>query len=108
MSPRQPPLTIDDHMHLSNLLKDLRCSMAYLLRRTSMTSKLGRDAMAAVAALDRLRDGLDDWLYRQAPPSRDPRRLAPNVYFVEQHFHQRSADPAEMETDVFASWTPGY
>jgi hypothetical protein len=108
MSRRKPPLTIDDHMHLSNLLKDLRCSVACLLRCTSMTSKLGRDAMAAVTVLDRLRDGLDDWLHRQAPPSRDPRRLAPNVYFGDQHFHARSADPAEMETDVFASWTPGY
>lgn len=108
MSPRQPPLTIDDHMHLSNLLKDLRCSVAYLLRRTSMTSKLGRVAMAAVVALDRLRDGLDDWLYRQAPPCRDPRHIRQSVYCGDQHFHLRSYDPEEIETDVFASWTPGY
>jgi hypothetical protein len=95
-------------MHLSNLLKDLRCSVTYLLRRTSMTSKLGRDAMATVTALDRLRDGLDDWLYRQAPPGRDPRHIRQSVYYGDQHFHLRFYDPAEIETDVFASWTPGY
>lgn len=108
MSPREPPLTIDDHMHLSNLLKDLRCSVACLLRCTTMTSKLGRDVMAAVTALDKLRCSLDDQLYRQAPPARDPRRLAQQVYFGEQRFHPRSPDPTEVETDVFASWTPGY
>lgn len=108
MSPREPPLTIDDHMHLGNLLKDVRCAVACLLRCSTLTSKLGRDAISAITALDKLRSSLDDRLYRQAPPFRDPRRIAPLVYFGEQHFHLRSYDPGAMETDVFASWTAGY
>jgi len=108
MTTRLPPLTIDDHMHLGNLLKDVRCSLSWLLRHSAVTSRLGRDAMRAVTALDQLRSSLDDRLYYLAPPSRDPRRIAPLVYFGEQHFHLRSFDPIEMEEDAFASWTAGY
>src|SRR5581483_4211407 len=108
MSPRKPPLTIDDHMHLSNLLKDLRCSMLSLLRRTAMSSKLGHDAMAAVITLDKLRDSLDDQLRCQAQACRDPRHIKQSVYYGDHHFHWRSCDPGEIEADMFASWTPGY
>jgi hypothetical protein len=108
MTARHPPLTIDDHMHLGNLLKDVRCSLSWLLRHSAVTSKLGRDAMRVITALDQLRSSLDDGLYYQAPPSCDPRRIAPLVYYGEQHFHLRSYDPDEIDADVFASWTAGY
>jgi hypothetical protein len=108
MTTHHPPLTIDDHMHLGNLLKDVRCSLSWLLRHSAVTSKLGRDAMRVITAIDQLRSSLDDRLYYQAPPSHDPRRIAPLVYFGEQRFHLRSYDPDEMEADVFASWTAGY
>jgi hypothetical protein len=107
MNTRHPKLLIDDHVELGNLLKEVRSSLTWLMQRSTMSSKFGRDALKTLLALDQLRHSLDDQLHHQISFDRDPRRVTAQVYFGEQRFHLRSYDPDELEADLFAPWAPG-
>jgi hypothetical protein len=107
MSTRHPTLMIQDHVQLGNTLKEARLSLNWLMHQASLSSKLGRDALKVLLAIDNLRHSLDDRLSGQVPYDRDPRRLTPSVYFGEQQLRLRWYELDELDTDEFAPWTPG-
>src|SRR5262245_1825629 len=101
------PLTIDYHIQLGNTLKDTRDVLRPLQREVAMLPKLRRDAMRAANSIDLMCTSLDAHLHAFLLPGRDPRHLAPHVYYGDVRFCFRSYDPGELDVDVFAPWYPG-
>jgi hypothetical protein len=102
-----PPLMVVEHVELGNTLKDARDALHRLLGRLPLTTRLGRDTIRTLRAVDRLRCSLDSHLCEHVSPSTDPRRLTTQIYYGEDRIRLRWYDLDELKQDTFAPWTAG-
>lgn len=97
--------TVGDHVFIANAIKDARDAAQMVTRIAPLRHPLHRDAARLLAALEQLRAGLDNVLWRQVPDRLDPRDMTGQVYAGDERFKPRGYEPPEAHRDAFSPWT---
>lgn len=102
MTRRTPPaITVDRHMTLGNLLKDVFEELVDLMDNSGANDLIVRRAADAVVAINRLKVALEHDLYKLVPVDQDPRFMRERVYGGDDRF---AYDATHPEPDAFANW----
>ncbi|CAA7622141.1 conserved hypothetical protein [Magnetospirillum sp. LM-5] len=97
-------IAADDHVDIGNSIKDAQEQILIVTRYAPDDSSAHREAVAALASLERLRTVLDNLLHQQVGDHLDPRGLRPLVYFTDVRFRIRSDNPVSQKQDAFIVW----
>jgi hypothetical protein len=102
MTRRTPPaITVDRHMNLGNLLKDVFEELVDIMDNSGANDLIVRRAANAVVAINRLTIALEHDLLTTVSVEMDPRFILERVYSGDDRF---GYGPTDHEPDAFANW----
>jgi hypothetical protein len=101
MTRTPPAITVDRHVGLGNLLKDVYDELNDITYNSGANDLIVCRAERAAVAVKRLLIALEHDLLTSVPIEMDPRFIRKRVYFGDDRF---AHDPSDTRPDAFANW----